>query len=104
MPPILSALRERAVTECRDRWVVAVPSTTAPGFGGTADRHGLGPGGDERHPGFFMHPVVAVDAQDEAVPSLLDAQPTLAFRHAGSRGGAVGRPGSCSGSVCCWRW
>lgn len=71
---ILSALRERTVAACRGRRVVAVQDTTALGFGGAAGRRGLGPGGDGQHPGFFVHPVVAVDAQDEAVLGLLDAQ------------------------------
>lgn len=74
VPTILSALCERTVTACRGRRVVAVQDTTALSFGGAAGRHGLGPGGDGRHPGFFVHPVVAVDAQDEAVLGLLDAQ------------------------------
>lgn len=74
VPTVLSALRERAVAACRGRRVVAVQDTTAVSFGEAGGRHGLGPGGDGRHPGFFLHPVVAVDAQDEAVLGLVDAQ------------------------------
>ena len=59
VPTILSALCERTVAACRGRRVVAVQDTTALGFGGAGGRHGLGPGGDGRHPGFFVH---AVDA------------------------------------------
>ena len=71
VPTVLSALRERAVAACRGRRVVAVQDTTAVSFGEAGGRHGLGPGGDGRHPGFFLHPVVAVDAQDEAVLGLV---------------------------------
>ena len=32
----------------------------------------MGPAGDGKTPGFFMHAAVAVDAEDEAVVGLLD--------------------------------
>lgn len=39
-----------------------------------AGRHGSGPAGNGRNSGFFLHPVVAVDAEDAAVLGLVDAE------------------------------
>ena len=36
-------------------------------------RRGLGPAGNGKALGFFIHPVVAVDAEDEAVLGLVDS-------------------------------
>src|ERR1700726_4649317 len=35
---------------------------------------GTGPGGDGKTPGFFVHPIVAVDAEEEAVLGLVGAR------------------------------
>jgi len=73
-PTIVEALRTRAVEACRGRCVVAVQNTSTLSFARAPGRYGLGPGGDGVRPGFFVHPVVAVDAADEAVLGRLDAQ------------------------------
>ena len=72
---IVGALSARTVAACAGRRVVAVQDTSAivcPGA--AAGRHGLGPGAEGSRAGFFVHPVVAVDAGDEAVLGLVDAQ------------------------------
>jgi hypothetical protein len=52
----------------RGRRVVAAQDTTEVNFAGRDKRRkGLGPGGDGETPGFFIHAVVAIDADDEAV-------------------------------------
>jgi hypothetical protein len=57
------------------RPVVAVQDTTEINFAGrSASRQGLGPGGDGASPGFFIHPVIAVDADSEAVLGLVGAE------------------------------
>ena len=49
--------------------------TTEINFSGRdANRRGLGPGGDGCSDGFFIHPLIAIDGQTEAVLGLLDAQ------------------------------
>jgi hypothetical protein len=72
---ILQALGERTAQACRGRRIAAVQDTTEINFSGrSARRRGLGPGGDGKSPGFFIHPVVAVDAETEAVLGVVDAQ------------------------------
>jgi hypothetical protein len=54
---------------------VVVADTTEISFPGPgAGRRGLGPGGDGKSPGFFIHPVVAVDAESEAVLGVVGAR------------------------------
>jgi Transposase DDE domain len=72
---IIAALSERTRLACAGRRVVAAQDTTEINFSGrSAARRGLGPGGDGKTPGFFIHPVVAVDADDEAVLGLAAAR------------------------------
>jgi IS4 transposase len=72
---IIAALSERTRLACAGRRVVAAQDTTEINFSGRgAARRGLGPGGDGKSPGFFIHPVVAVDADDEAVLGLAAAR------------------------------
>ncbi|MGY2050934.1 IS4 family transposase [Methylobacterium sp. JK268] len=72
---ILRAFGARTAQACAGRAVVAVQDTSEINFTPlAAGRHGLGPAGNGRNPGFFLHPVVAVDAQDEAILGLVDAQ------------------------------
>jgi hypothetical protein len=72
---MVSALSARTAQACRGRRVVAVQDTTEINFSGrAAARRGLGPAGDGRTPGFFLHPVVAVDVEEEALLGLVDAQ------------------------------
>jgi hypothetical protein len=48
--------------------IVAPQDTSEVDFAGRDKRRkGLGPAGDGQTPGFFIHPVIAVDADDEAV-------------------------------------
>jgi hypothetical protein len=65
----------RTAAACKGRRVVAVQDTTEINF----DRHrraaaGLGPTGNEGIRGFFVHPVVAVDADDEALLGVAGAR------------------------------
>ncbi len=72
---IIAALSERTRLACAGRRVVAAQDTTEINFSGrSAARRGLGPGGDGKNPGFFIHPVVAVDADEEAVLGLAAAR------------------------------
>jgi hypothetical protein len=54
--------------------VIAAQDTTAISFTRSAGRRGLGPGGNGKTPGFFLHPVVAIDADEEAVLGLVGAR------------------------------
>ena len=55
--------------------MVAAQDTTEISFAGpSAGRRGLGPGGDGKCPGFFIHAVVAIDAADEAVLGVAGAR------------------------------
>jgi hypothetical protein len=72
---IIGALSERTRLASAGRRVVAAQDTTEINFSGrSAARRGLGPGGDGKSPGFFIHPVVAVDADEEAVLGLAAAR------------------------------
>lgn len=72
---IVGTLSRATGERCRGRPIIAIQDTTEINFGGrAAARHGLGPAGDGQIPGFFIHGVIAVDAEDEAVIGLLDAQ------------------------------
>ena len=71
---IVDTLGARTRTACAGRRIVAVQDTTEVNFAGRdRARHGLGPAGNGKALGFFIHPVVAVDAEDEAVLGLVDA-------------------------------
>lgn len=72
---IVETLGQQTGERCRGRRIVAAQDTSEVNFGhDDAKRRGLGRGGDGVGPGFFIHPVIAVDADDEAVLGLLDAQ------------------------------
>ena len=72
---IVDALAWRTAAACAGRRVVAVQDTTEVNFAGRdRARRGLGPAGNGVALGFFIHPVVAVDAEDEAVLGLVDAE------------------------------
>jgi hypothetical protein len=71
---MIETLGQRTGEHCRGRAIIAVQDTTEINFSGRdRARCGLGPAGDGKTPGFFMHAAVAVDAEDEAVVGLLDA-------------------------------
>ena len=72
---LVKGFSARTAAAAAGRRVVAAQDTTEINFKGrSAKRRGLGPGGDAKSPAFFIHPVVAVDAQDEAVLGVVDAQ------------------------------
>jgi len=71
---ILEAASVRTVEACRGRRILVSQDTTEINFGRWARREGLGPGGNGSTPGFFLHPLVAVDIEDEAVLGLVGAQ------------------------------
>ena len=70
---IIDELSRRTASACAGRRVVAVQDTTEVNFSGRdRGRRGLGRAGNGTALGFFIHPVVAVDAEDEAVLGLVD--------------------------------
>lgn len=72
---MVETLSSRTAAACAGRRIVAAQDTTEINFSGReAKRKGLGPAGDGASAGFFIHPVIAVDAEDEAVLGLVDAQ------------------------------
>jgi hypothetical protein len=86
---IVQTLAARTAAQCRGRRIVAIQDTTEINFAGrAARRRGLGPGGNGRDPGFFLHPLLAVDLDSEAVIGLLGAHIwTRAEKPAGERHG-----------------
>jgi hypothetical protein len=72
---IISGLSARTAQACAGRRIVAAQDTTEINFSGR-DRppRGLGPAGDGVAAGFFIHPVVAVDVESEAVLGLAHAE------------------------------
>jgi hypothetical protein len=72
---IVSDFSRRTAQACQGRFIVAAQDTTEINFSG-ADRHrpGLGLAGDGKSLGFFLHPVVAIDAANEAVLGVAGAR------------------------------
>jgi hypothetical protein len=71
---IVETLAARTATQCTGRRIVAVQDTTEINFAGRdKKRRGFGPAGDGATPGFFIHPVIAIDVETEAVVGLVDA-------------------------------
>jgi len=63
------------VAAAAGRRIVVAQDTTEINFAGReANRRGLGPAGDGVSAGFFIHPLIAIDSETEAVLGLLDAQ------------------------------
>jgi hypothetical protein len=72
---MLETLAGRTVAAAAGRRIVVAQDTTEINFSGReANRRGLGPAGDGVSAGFFIHPLVAIDSETEAVLGLLDAQ------------------------------
>lgn len=72
---IVTTAADRTAQACAGRHVLAVQDTSEINFSGRAGkRRGFGPAGDGETPGFFLHPVIAVDVESEAVLGLVDAQ------------------------------
>jgi Transposase DDE domain len=73
---IVATAGRRTAQACAGRRIVAVQDTTEVNFAGRSRaRRGLGPAGDGRTPGFFLHAVIAVEAEDEALLGVIDARP-----------------------------
>ena len=71
---IVETLAARTAMQCAGRRILAVEDTSEINFAGRAKkRRGFGPAGDGKTPGFFIHPVIAVDIETEAVIGLVDA-------------------------------
>ena len=87
---IVETLAARTAEQCAGRRIVAIQDTTEVNFAGrSARRRGLGPGGNGRDAGFFLHPVLAVDVDSEAVIGLAGAR--IWTRAAAPAGGRDGR-------------
>ena len=71
---MLETLAERTLAATAGRRIVVAQDTTEINFAGRAvNRRGLGPAGDGASAGFFIHPLIAIDSETEAVLGLLDA-------------------------------
>lgn len=71
---IVETLAGRTAAACAGRRVLLVQDTTEINFSGRdKKRRGFGPAGDGETVGFFIHPVIAVDVESEAVVGLVDA-------------------------------
>ena len=71
---MLGTLAGRTLAAARGRRIVVAQDTTEINFSGReANRRGLGAAGDGISAGFFIHPLVAIDSETEAVLGLLDA-------------------------------
>ena len=70
---LVETVAARTAAQCAGRRVLAVQDTTEFNFSGREKRRtGFGPGGDGKAAGFFMHPVVAIDVDSEAMVGLVD--------------------------------
>ena len=71
---IVETLAARTASQCAGRRVLAVQDTTEINFSGRDQkRRGFGAGGDGKTAGFFIHPVIALDVEAEAVIGLVAA-------------------------------
>jgi hypothetical protein len=71
---MLGTLAGRTLTATAGRRIVVAQDTTEINFAGReTNRRGLGPAGDGVSAGFFIHPLLAIDSETEAVLGLLDA-------------------------------
>jgi hypothetical protein len=71
---IVATLAARTAVQGRGRRLLTVQDTTEINFAGRdKKRRDFGPGANGRDPGFFIHPVVAIDVETEAVLGLVDA-------------------------------
>src|SRR3990167_6237396 len=72
---IVESFAERTRRASVGRRVGGAQETTEINFSGrSAGRRGLGPAGDGKTPGFFIHPNVVVDADEEVVLGLAGAR------------------------------
>src|ERR1700719_747626 len=71
---MLETVAGGTVAAASGRRIVVAQDTTEINFARrAANRRGLGPAGDGVSAGFFIHPLVAIDSETEAVLGLLDA-------------------------------
>ena len=71
---MLATLAGRSLAATAGRRIVVAQDTTEINFAGlSANRRGLGAAGDGVSAGFFIHPLVVIDSETEAVLGLLDA-------------------------------
>jgi hypothetical protein len=71
---IVETLAHRTAKQCAGRRILTVQDTSEVNFAGCEEkRRGFGPAGDGKTLGFFIHPVIAVDIESEAVVGLVDA-------------------------------
>ena len=71
----VEALSDRTRLAATGRRVVVAQDTTEINFSGRGKaRRGLGPAGDGKSPGFFIHPNVVIDADEEAMLGLVGCQ------------------------------
>jgi hypothetical protein len=71
---IVETLAGRTAKQCVGRRVLAVQDTSEINFvGREKKRRGFGPAGDGQTPGFFIHPVIVIDIETQAVVGLVDA-------------------------------
>ena len=71
---IVETVAARTANQCVGRRVLVVQDTTEINFAGREKkRRGFGAAGDGKTPGFFIHPVIAVDVETEAVVGLVEA-------------------------------
>jgi hypothetical protein len=71
---IVETLAGRTAMQCAGRRVLVVQDTTEINFAGRdKKRRDFGPAANGRDVGFFIHPVIAVDIETEAVVGLVDA-------------------------------
>jgi len=72
---MVETLAHCTAVACKGRRIVAAQDTTEINFAGREERRrGLGPAGDGVSAGFFLHPVIAIDSETEAVLGLIDAK------------------------------
>jgi len=72
---MLATLAGSTLAASARRHIVVAQDTTEINFAGRgANRRGLGAAGDGVSAGFFIHPLVAIDSETEAVLGLLDAR------------------------------
>lgn len=71
---IVTTCAARTVAQCRGRRILTIQDTSEINFAGRdKKRRGLGPAGNGKTAGFFIHPVIAVDVETEAVIGLVNA-------------------------------
>lgn len=70
---VSGTLAARTAEQCAGRHIIVIQDTTEISFSGASGKHkGFGPAGNGKDPGFFIHPVIAVDVAQEAVIGLVD--------------------------------